>query len=102
MFACQLIIEEVLTNVVKYAHDDGSLHEILFDTELKGEHIVLRITDDGREFNPLTVPLPDPDLPLEERPIGRLGIHLVRNFADRVEYARTRDCNVLTIFVRRF
>ena len=48
-------------------------------------------------FNPLSVRTPDTDQPLEEREIGGLGIHLVRNMVDDVAYHRRIDKNVITV-----
>jgi anti-sigma regulatory factor (Ser/Thr protein kinase) len=55
------------------------------------------IEDDGIPFNPLEKETPDTDLPLEERKIGGLGIHLVRNLMDKVSYQRRVDKNRLTL-----
>ena len=51
--------------------------------------------DDGRPFNPLNVPEPDTKQLLEVRPIGGLGIHLVRKLIDELEYRRQNDKNIL-------
>jgi anti-sigma regulatory factor (Ser/Thr protein kinase) len=56
------------------------------------------MVDDGIPFNPLGVETPDTDLPLEEREIGGLGIHLVRRMMDKVSYRRRIDKNVITVY----
>jgi len=53
------------------------------------------VEDDGKPFDPLQAPPPDLSLPLERRPIGGLGIHLIRNLMDEVSYARVGGRNVL-------
>jgi len=55
----------------------------------------VEVEDDGRQFNPLELPEPDLEKKLEERPIGGLGIHLVRNLMDELEYRRTHNKNIL-------
>jgi anti-sigma regulatory factor (Ser/Thr protein kinase) len=95
-YACTLALEEVVTNVFKYGHSDGGQHEVRFEAEVTAEHAVLRFSDDGRPFDPLAVPLPDLALRPEDRPIGGLGIHLIRTLADRIDYRRTDGRNLLT------
>ncbi len=65
--------------------------------ELAGERLIVTITDDGVPFNPLSAEAPRLDAPLEEREIGGLGIHLVRNMIDDVTYNRRIGKNVMTL-----
>ena len=97
-FACLLALEEIVTNIVKYAFDDRAPHEIRFTASLTGAEVMLRFSDDGRAFDPLEARPPDLELPPEERPIGGLGIHLVRQLAQRMEYERAAGRNVLTAY----
>jgi anti-sigma regulatory factor (Ser/Thr protein kinase) len=55
------------------------------------------VTDDGHPFNPLELPEPNTHLPVEDRPIGGLGIHLLKKMSDRMAYARTDGKNRLTL-----
>ena len=55
------------------------------------------VTDDGKPFNPLESPEPDTSLPVEERPIGGLGIYLLRKMFDQMDYARTDGKNRVTL-----
>ena len=64
---------------------------------LVDNELVVKVEDDGREFNPLELPEPDLEQKLEERPIGGLGIHLVRNLMDELDYKRTHNKNILTM-----
>ena len=97
VYACSLALEEVVTNIIRYAHADPGAHEIRFGARLTADHVVLEFTDDGREFDPLAAKPPDLRPPPEERPIGGLGIHLVRKLAEEIEYERTGGKNRLTI-----
>lgn len=96
-YFCNLAIEELVTNCIKYGYDDP--HEHVIDIELKfspGE-LMLTVTDDGRPFNPLEQPEPDTGLPPDQRPIGGLGIHLLRRMSDGMEYIRERGKNRVTL-----
>jgi anti-sigma regulatory factor (Ser/Thr protein kinase) len=92
-----LILDEFVSNVIRHGYDDGRAHEIHVAVGLAGDVASIRIEDDGRPFNPLDAPPPDLDLPIEQRPIGGLGIFIARALADSIEYRRERDHNVLTM-----
>lgn len=96
-FSCALVLEEVFTNIIKYAYADAGAHEVRFAARLTPDHVVMEFVDDGREFDPLAARPPDLARPLEERPIGGLGIHLVRKLADRLDYVRADGRNRLTV-----
>jgi sigma-B regulation protein RsbU (phosphoserine phosphatase) len=92
-----IIFDEVLNNVISYAYHDDADHDIEVRMELAGERLIVTITDDGVPFNPLSVATPRTDLALEDREVGGMGIHLVRNLVDDVSYQRRIDRNVLTL-----
>lgn len=96
-FPVLLALEEVVTNIIKYGYDDDGEHEILMEARVLPGEIVLEVTDDGREFDPLRAPPPDLEGPIEDRPIGGLGVHLLRNLAQRLAYQRVRGKNVLSV-----
>jgi serine/threonine-protein kinase RsbW len=97
VYAANLVLEEIVTNVIRYGYGDGGEHEIRIRADLDGDEMHLEVEDDGRPFNPLGAKAPDIDLPLAERPIGGLGIFLVRKLMDQVVYRREGDLNVLTM-----
>jgi anti-sigma regulatory factor (Ser/Thr protein kinase) len=94
----QLAIEELGTNVLKYGHDDDQAHEVDVELELSESGLQVTFTDDGRPFNPLETAAPDVSLPLEERAVGGLGIHLLRSVADTLEYQRVDGKNRIRLF----
>lgn len=98
-FSVNLILEEVLTNIVKYTYDDNAVHEIETVLTLVDRRIDITVTDDGHAFNPLLTKDPDINQPIEERQIGGLGLFLVRKMSDRAEYRRENDKNVLSLSV---
>jgi serine/threonine-protein kinase RsbW len=93
----EIALEEVVTNVMKHGYAGEGEHEIRVSIGLEDGQLVLAVEDDGREFNPLEQPPPDLDLPIEERPIGGLGIHLVITLMDKVEYKREDEMNRLVM-----
>ena len=90
-------LDEVLSNIISYGHEDGQEHEILVRVSLEHGLMVAEVEDDGREFDPLAAPSPDIEAPLEERGVGGLGIHIVRNLMDEVTYKRIAGRNRLTL-----
>lgn len=96
-FALQLAIEEVVVNVANYAYPAGQVGELTITTHLTETGIVITFADRGTPFNPLALSAPDLSLPAEERPIGGLGIFLVRELMDAADYRFENGCNILTI-----
>ena len=91
-------IDEVVANVANYAYgsDTGNVTVRLgFDEEQR--IFSLTFVDAGVPFDPCSVPEPDTTLPLEERPIGGLGLLMVRKMSDEMLYRREGEHNVLTV-----
>jgi serine/threonine-protein kinase RsbW len=91
-----LILEEILVNVARYAYsaESGSV-EVAYAPA--GQHqLLVEIVDFGRVFNPLQADPPDLSRGLAERPIGGLGVFLVRSMVDSIAYRREGDRNVLS------
>jgi serine/threonine-protein kinase RsbW len=96
VYSLNLALDEVVTNVIRYAHEeDGQEHPIVVRLALERDVVTAQVEDDGRAFNPLEAPAPDLSASLEERPIGGLGIFLVRSVMNSVEYRREDGRNVL-------
>lgn len=91
---------EWVTNVISYAYADAGEHWITIRLEGEAGRARMEVADDGREFNPLERPPVDTSLPLEARPIGGLGIHMIRQMMDAVEYRRENGRNILTMTKR--
>lgn len=92
-----VVFDELLTNIMSYAYRDTAKHSIGIKVELSVDRLKVSMVDDGIPFNPLGIESPDTALPLEEREIGGLGIHLVRRMMDKVTYRRRIDKNVITV-----
>jgi len=100
LFALNLSIEEILTNIITYGFEDSSEHVILLRLE-KGDGLInIKIEDDGKPFNPLDYDDPDPDKPLEDREMGGLGIFLVKSYMDDLQYQREENKNLISMTKR--
>jgi sigma-B regulation protein RsbU (phosphoserine phosphatase) len=95
-----LVFDELMNNTISYGYDDEGEHEIHVVLRLKGGVLHVTISDDGTPFNPFDISAPDTTLSLEERPIGGLGVHLVRSVMDEVSYQRKGERNVITMSMR--
>ncbi len=100
IFEVNLALEEILANVISYGYDDDAEHDIVVRLTMQAGEMAVQVEDDGRAFNPLDVAAPLLDVPLQDRRIGGLGVHLVRSVTDRVEYRREGDKNILVITKR--
>lgn len=92
-----LALNELLTNVVTHAYPDTATREIAVAVTVRDRRIVCELSDDGAPFDPLAVAAPDTDAALEDRPVGGLGLHLVRQSIPELAYRREAGCNVLRL-----
>ena len=100
MYLASLAIEELVTNCIKYGYDNPNGHAVDFVFSVEEGALKIDVVDDGNPFNPLEAASPDLSLPLENRRIGGLGIHLLRGLADEVSYERRDGTNRLTLTKR--
>ena len=103
LFRVHLVLEELVLNIIDYGFDDGKDdHELVVVLMSEDDNLTIEITDDGIPFDPLQdAKVPDVDAPLEDRPIGGLGVHLVRTMMDEVSYRREDGKNHLTLVASR-
>ena len=92
-----LALEEAVTNVILYAYPEGSDGLVDIEAVMSKDKLKFIISDSGQAFDPTAAPEADVTLGVEDRPIGGLGIYLVRNIMDTVSYARADGKNVLTL-----
>ena len=86
LFRMNLVLEEMSLNVMTHGRSAGA-HELEIVVVCEADTVTIEIVDDGPRFDPLEdAPLPDPDAPLEDRPVGGLGVHLVRTMMDEMTY----------------
>ena len=94
-FNLNLVLEEAVSNVILYAYGKEEQKEISLVAHSCDNNLVFVLTDSGTEFDPTKVPDADVTLSAEEREIGGLGIFLIRQIMDTVEYQRMDGKNVL-------
>ena len=101
IFRVNLAIEEIVTNIIKYGYDDTNPHTITVNLALFPDTIRLQLKDDGHPFDPLQTPEPDIHVPLDQRKVGGLGLHLVRGMVNRIAYRRENGANILEMDIAR-
>jgi len=86
-----------LVNVINYAYPDkyGNI-EITYEVK-EDKRFVVEIVDWGIPFDPLSLPKPDVEAPMEKRKVGGLGVYLIRTIMDEVNYRRDQNRNILTL-----
>jgi anti-sigma regulatory factor (Ser/Thr protein kinase) len=101
VFRVNLVLEELAANINHHAHDDAG-HEIEIVLNSERDRLTIEVIDDGRPFDPLEdAPKPDLTASLEERPVGGLGLHLVRSLVDDLQYRRADGKNHLALVALR-
>ena len=96
-YEVNLALDEAVSNVILYGFPDSGEHPIVVGLYVEPGFVIATVEDAGVAFNPLDAPAPDLTKPIDERPVGGLGIHLVRNVMDQIEYRRDGDRNLLTM-----
>jgi serine/threonine-protein kinase RsbW len=95
--AADLALEEHLTNIFSHGSGGPGPVEVHIRVELRGGTLQVEIRDEGRPFDPTLHPAPDLTVPLEQRPVGGLGIHMMRTVMDELHYRREGGSNVLVM-----
>jgi len=80
----QVALEEVATNVIKYGYGQCGVHSFAVTLTLDGEEVIAEAEDDAPAYDPLARADSDITLPLDERPIGGLGVRMVKHLMDAV------------------
>jgi serine/threonine-protein kinase RsbW len=95
--AVMLSLHEHVSNIVAYGFDDANRHQIMVRIRSEGQWIHIEVEDDGRPFDPRAHPAPSTDVPLDHKPLGGLGIHMMRRLMDELNYRRAGGRNILTL-----
>ncbi len=96
-----LALEEAVVNVMDYAYPDGQKGDVDIEVTADQQWLTFVISDTGIAFDPTAKEDVDTTLSAEERPIGGLGIFLVRQLMDVIDYKREGNKNVLTLRKKR-
>ena len=104
-YALLLCIEEAVSNIVRYGyppdHRDIAHDQVRLTLAWDGDAATLTIEDQGVPFDPRDLAEPAQPKTVEEAQIGGLGIHLMRRYAETMDYQRANDVNRLTLRIRR-
>ena len=92
-----LVLEEMVSNIIFYAYPEGTEAAIELTAESDGRELALRLSDQGREFDPTHKDIPDMEANPAQRDLGGMGIFIVKNIMDHVDYQRLGDKNLLTM-----
>ena len=99
-YAVNLSIDEILTNTISYGYDDDETHRIELIVRIEDGALVVVIVDDSAAFDVTETTQPELNAPLSERDPGGLGLFLVHQMMDGVEYQRRDGRNVVTLTKR--
>lgn len=99
-FDIQMAVDEACSNVFEHAYG-GRAGEIDLRVETHGRDLVITVHDYGCTFDPDCIPTPQVHLPLEERPIGGLGLHLMRRLMDDVSFAFSPEQGNTLVMIKR-
>jgi|SRR5665213_2029157 len=98
LFSLHVALEEAVTNVIRHGYQDGLPHRFTLALMVApGGRLKAILTDDAPPYDPMARPPVDTSLPFEQRPIGGLGVHLVKTLMDSVRYERRDGNNILTM-----
>jgi serine/threonine-protein kinase RsbW len=97
IFAADHALAEHLQNIADHARSPT----VTIEFSVIGETLTIRIIDHGAPFDPTQAPDPDFTVPMDRRPVGGLGVHMVRKLMDQVCYTRRDGCNEL-VMTKRF
>lgn len=97
VMSLNLVLEEAISNIILYAYPQRIGELITIMVEKTDNMLIFTITDKGMVFDPTVVPEADIMLSVQERPIGGLGIYLIKKIMNEVEYQRIDGNNVFTL-----
>jgi anti-sigma regulatory factor (Ser/Thr protein kinase) len=93
-----IVLEELLTNTVKYGYESsGGCGRVEISLEIVETRLTIQFIDDAREFNPFAVALPEVSEDTDARPVGGLGLLVVRALAEEQRYQRDSGRNIILL-----
>jgi len=98
-FDILIIIDELATNIISYAFNDGQEHTFTIMIEKENEMVHVQLSDAGIPFDPLKGTEPNTDASLESRKVGGLGIFFVKQLSHFMSYERVKNRNQLDVLV---
>ena len=99
LFKINILIEEIVVNIVKYAFKDANEGIIDIEISTTEDEMFFKISDNGIPFNPIEAEDPDINASLENRNPGGLGIFFVKQIAKNIEYSYKNNKNCISIVI---
>ncbi|MBR6855400.1 MAG: ATP-binding protein [Fibrobacter sp.] len=96
-----LALEEAVSNVMLYAYPEGTEGQVEVEAAILDDRLEFKVSDSGVAFDPTVARAPDLAADLKDRPIGGLGIFLVKRIMDQVTYTRENGKNILSMTKKR-
>lgn len=101
LFKVNLVLEEFGINIMNYGYDDG-LHDFQIKLTSETDTVTIEFIDDGKPFNPLEDnPEADTETNVDDRPIGGLGLFLIKEMTEDFSYRREDSRNHSTMVMRK-
>lgn len=97
VFNLNLALEEAVSNIIKYAYPEESSENIKVEMQNDGKSLIFTLTDSGKPFDPTQIVDADITLSTADRPIGGLGIFIIRQIMNQIEYQRIDEKNILKL-----
>jgi len=103
IYAVQMAVDEACANIIDHAYGgETDKEKIEITCQIDKDGLTITLLDQGRPFDMDAVSSPDLNLPLSERQVGGLGVHLIRNLMDGIKYKSAREAgNTLTLTKKR-
>jgi len=92
----KLAVDEACTNVIEHGYKGMDPGSIILSFRIQPDRILVQITDFGHVFEPEAAPKPNVEAALEDRELGGLGLYLIYQTMDNIDYTSSEDGNTLT------
>jgi serine/threonine-protein kinase RsbW len=92
----KLAVDEACTNIIEHGYKGMDPGSIILAFRIQPDRILVQITDFGQVFEPVAGPKPDVEAALEDRELGGLGLYLIYETMDNIDYSSSEDGNMLT------
>jgi serine/threonine-protein kinase RsbW len=92
----KLAVDEACTNIIQHGYKGMDPGSIILSFRIDGERILVQITDFGHVFEPAEAPTPDLEAPAEDRELGGMGLYLIYQTMDNIDYHASVEGNTLT------
>jgi anti-sigma regulatory factor (Ser/Thr protein kinase) len=97
VFQLKLAVDEACTNIIEHGYKGMDPGSIILAFRIEADRVLVQITDFGRVFKPSEAPKPDVEAALGDRPLGGLGLFLIYQTMDKIDYETSAEGNTLTL-----